>query len=208
MRDKLIAAKVIAIVRGDYAGVYRPMVDALLAGGVRAIEITLNSSGALEAIHMLADEYGDQALVGAGTVLETKQVAQVKEAGGTFIVCPHTDEAIIRAALDLGLEPTPGALTPSEIMAAHRAGARLIKLFPATLGGVDYLKQIRAPLNHIQFIPTGGIDASNAVDYLRAGAVAVGVGSSLVKGNFDGSAEAVRDLTQRARQLMEAVQAV
>jgi 2-dehydro-3-deoxyphosphogluconate aldolase / (4S)-4-hydroxy-2-oxoglutarate aldolase len=199
------AARVIAIIRGNYGGAIPAMVGALLAGGVSVIEVTMNSEGVLDAIQMIAQRYADRALVGAGTVTQPEQVEQVARAGARFIVSPDTNPDIIRAALEQGLEPVPGALTPTEILQAVRAGATLVKLFPAILGGPDYLKQIRAPLDMVRFVPTGGIDASNARSFFEAGAVAVGVGSALVRNNFDGSPQAASDLTFRARRLLDSL---
>jgi 2-dehydro-3-deoxyphosphogluconate aldolase/(4S)-4-hydroxy-2-oxoglutarate aldolase len=206
VQQHIETARAIAIVRGNYPlPAIRAIADALLAGGMTVIEVTMNSAGVLDAIKMLAAEYGERMLIGAGTLLEAEQVRQAAAAGARFAVAPDTCLEVIRAAQEHGLEPIPGALTPSEIMQAHRAGARLIKLFPATLGGPDYLRQVCAPLDMIHFIPTGGIDASNARAYIDAGAVAVGLGSSLVWNSFDGSPAAVKDLTARVRRLMEAI---
>jgi 2-dehydro-3-deoxyphosphogluconate aldolase / (4S)-4-hydroxy-2-oxoglutarate aldolase len=199
------AARVIAIIRGNYVGVIPALVEALLAGGVSVVEVTMNSEGVLEAIQTIAQRYADRALVGAGTVTQVDQVAQVAKAGARFVVSPDMNPEVVRAALDHGLEPVPGALTPTEILQAMRSGAKLVKLFPATLGGPEYLKQIRAPLDMVRLVPTGGIDASNARAYFEAGAVAVGVGSALVRNNFDGSPDAIGDLTLRARRLMDAL---
>ncbi len=203
--QQIEAARVIAIIRGNYVGAIPAMIEALLAGGVSAIEVTMNSAGVLDAIRLIAERYGERAIVGAGTVTQVDQVAQVARAGARFVVSPDTNPDVIRAARNQGLEPVPGALTPTEILQAVRAGANLVKLFPATLGGPEYLKQIRAPLDMVRFVPTGGIDASNARSYFEAGAVAVGVGSALVRNNFDGSPEAASELTLRARRLMDSL---
>jgi 2-dehydro-3-deoxyphosphogluconate aldolase / (4S)-4-hydroxy-2-oxoglutarate aldolase len=205
IRQKIKTARVIAIVRGNYVGAMRAMTEALLAGGVTSIEVTMNSAGVLDSIRMLAQEYGDRILIGAGTVTEVEQVKLVAEAGAQFVVAPETFPDVIRASFDHGLEPLPGALTPTEVMQAYRAGARLVKLFPAMFGGPNYLKQLRAPLDMVEFVPTGGIDENNARSYFQAGAVAIGLGSSLVKNDFDGSPAAVEELTARARRIMSAV---
>ena len=205
LKQQIIDARVIAIIRGDFTGSYHAIAEALLAEGVRAIEITMNSTGVVDAIQSLSEAFREDAIIGAGTVIDVEQVRQVADAGGQFIVSPDTNPEVIRATLDAGLESIPGAITPTEVLQAHRAGARLVKLFPATIGGAEYLRQIRAPLNMIDFIPTGGIDEYNVGEYFAAGAVAVGVGSALVKSNFDGSAQAVHELTSRARRIMESV---
>jgi 2-dehydro-3-deoxyphosphogluconate aldolase / (4S)-4-hydroxy-2-oxoglutarate aldolase len=204
--EKISAAKVIAIIRGDYTpDALRVLAQTLHDAGVTCLEITMNSPGALDGIKMLASEMGETLLIGAGTVTDPAQVGQVADAGGRFVVAPETYEPVIKMALGLGLEPIPGALTPTEIMTAHRAGARLVKLFPASLGGIDYLKTIRAPLNHIQFVATGGIEIDQAAEYLKAGAVAVGMGSALVPGRFTPDAESVALLLSRGQRLMHAL---
>jgi 2-dehydro-3-deoxyphosphogluconate aldolase/(4S)-4-hydroxy-2-oxoglutarate aldolase len=200
--------RIVAIIRGNYQGAIQAMTEALIAGGVSIIEVTMNSAGVLDAIRLIAEEFGDRVLVGAGTVLEARQVGEVVKAGARFIVSPDTSPDVIHASRDQGVEPLPGALTPTEVMQGYRAGARLIKLFPAVLGGPGYLRQIRAPLDMVKFVPTGGIDASNARAYLDAGAVAVGLGSSLVRSDFDGSPAAVADLTARARKIVAAINPV
>jgi 2-dehydro-3-deoxyphosphogluconate aldolase / (4S)-4-hydroxy-2-oxoglutarate aldolase len=204
VRDELIEAGIIAIIRGDFAHVMDALVDALLSGGVRALEVTMNSPGALESVAAAVRQAGDGVLVGAGTVLEVSQVKQVAQTGARFIVSPDTFPDVIEAALDQRLEPIPGALTPSEVRMAVRSGARLVKLFPATLGGPAYLRDIRAPLDNVAFVPTGGITPQNAGDYFAAGAAALGVGGALVPGDFDGSPAAIEMVTQRARQFVEA----
>lgn len=203
--DRLIEARAIAIIRGDYRQHIDTVARVLRDNGVTAIEVTLNSPGALDMIAHLAAVYGDRILVGAGTVLDAGSVKRAAAAGAQFIVAPDTYETVIASALAHGLEPLPGVLTPTEARTAIRAGARLLKLFPATLGGPDYLKQIRAPLHDAQFVPTGGITAENAAAYLQAGAVALGIGSWLVPSQFDGSAGAVAALGQRAAALMQAI---
>ncbi len=202
IQEDLITARVIAILRGDYTETLESVVTALLAGGVRAIEVTMNSADALGLIKRLTDLESDQLIIGAGTVLTVEQVEQVRAARARFVVSPDTFTDVIAAALESDLEPLPGVLTPTEARTAVRAGARLLKLFPATLGGPDYLKQIRAPLSDILFFPTGGITAQNAGDYMRAGATGIGAGSWLVPSDYDGSPSAEALLTERARQLM------
>jgi len=203
-KAQIIEARAIAIIRGDFAAVYRPLAEALLAGGVRAMEITLNSSGALAGIQTLVREY-PEALVGVGTVTTVEQVAQAADAGAGYVVSPHTDPAIIRAAHQRGMLTMPGAYTATEAMTAHHAGADFVKLFPATVGGAAYLRNLRAPLDMIDFIPTGGIDADNVGEFLAAGAVAVGIGGSLVGKDFDGSPQHCAALSAAAARLMAAI---
>jgi 2-dehydro-3-deoxyphosphogluconate aldolase / (4S)-4-hydroxy-2-oxoglutarate aldolase len=202
--DKLISVRVIAIVRGNYSlPTYRAMADALLTGGITTIEITLNSGGAMDAIRMLVQEFSDRMTIGAGTILEVDQVKPVAAAGATFGVSPDTNPAVTRALIDNWIEPVPGAFTATEVMTAHRAGARFVKLFPAGVVGVDYLKALRGPLPHIQFVTTGNVKINDVRAFLDAGAVAVGIGGELVSPNFDGSPGAVAELKVKARRVME-----
>ena len=171
---------IIAIIRGDYADTIEVLAEALYRGGVRVLEITLNSPNALQMIAALNRQWSGKMLIGAGTVLTAEQVSEAAVAGASFCVSPDVYAPVVERALHLGLEPIPGAFTPTEVRTAVRAGARFIKLFPAIAGGPEYLKQIRAPLNDVLFVPTGGVDESNLTAFVRAGAVAAGIGSSLV----------------------------
>lgn len=176
--------------------------EALVAGGVRVMELTLNEpeSDALAAIRSLAAAAdGLGALVGAGTVLSIDGAQRALDAGARFIVSPHTDSALVTWCADQGVPCFPGALTPTEILAAWRAGASAVKLFPASAVGPDYLRQIAGPFPDIPIVPTGGVSAQNAADWITAGAVAVGMGSWLVG---DGELGGV---TERARQVANAV---
>lgn len=188
---------IIAILRGDYAEHVRDLADALLAGGVRALEVTMNSPGALVMIADLAQHCGDRMLVGGGTLLTEAQVRQVADAGGRFVVSPDVHPPVIEQALRLGLEPFPGAFTATEVRTALRAGARYIKLFPAMPAGAGYLRQLRGPLSEVDFVPTGGVDADNIPAFIQAGAAAFGVGGSLIPRSLTG-AQAELDGVQAA----------
>ena len=197
--ERLLEAKIVAIFRGDYGGNWLAYAEALRDNGVLVMEITLNSPGALAGIRQLMSTMGDSVLVGAGTVLTPDAVDAAADAGATFIVAPDTDEGVIAATLNRGLVPIPGAYTATEIKRAFNYGAPLVKLFPAT--APEYIKAIRAPLNHIPLMATGGVDVSNAADFLRAGASALGVGGSLLS-------PALRpdQVGQRAADLIDAIQ--
>ena len=142
-------------------------------------------------IRMLAEHFAGKMSIGAGTVLTPKQAVLTKKAGGKFIISPNVDKAVIRKTKALGLVSIPGAATPTEIQAAHKAGADFVKLFPAAQLGTDYLKAVSAPLAHIRYLAVGGIDETNIADYLKSGACGVGIGSNLVNkawmeaGEFD-----------------------
>ncbi|CAN5844440.1 bifunctional 4-hydroxy-2-oxoglutarate aldolase/2-dehydro-3-deoxy-phosphogluconate aldolase [soil metagenome] len=183
---------VVAIGRGlDPAQL--PLVgEALLSGGVRAFEVTLNSTSALEAIAVLAARFeGDQLMVGAGTVLDISEAQQAVAAGARFIVAPHVDGKLVRWAATNGMPIFPGALTPSEILDAWRAGATAVKLFPASSVGPAFVRELRGPFPEIPLIPTGGVTAESAAAFIAAGAGAVAVGSWLT-GSGDPEIVAIR----------------
>jgi 2-dehydro-3-deoxyphosphogluconate aldolase/(4S)-4-hydroxy-2-oxoglutarate aldolase len=172
--------RLVAVVRSTAEQV-RPIVDALLAGGVSAIEITFSVPKAPEVIATVKKGYGDRVMLGAGTVTDTRRAAEAIDAGARYIVAPNTHFEVIRLCAERDVAVMPGAFTPTEIAAAWQAGADCVKLFPAELGGIPYLKAIRAPLPEVPIMPTGGVDVGNAADWLKAGAVALGVGSNLVR---------------------------
>lgn len=190
--------KLVVIVRGVAKEKLIPLTEAMYQGGVRFLEITYSATGAIsdeetaDSIRMLAEHFAGRVHIGAGTVLTCKQVELTKEAGGQFIISPDTNAEVIRKTRELGLVSMPGALTPTEIQAAHRAGADFVKLFPVTNMGIDYVKAVTAPLSHIKLLAVGGIDETNMMDYLKAGVCGFGIGSSIIdkkmlaEGNYEG----------------------
>ncbi len=178
--------KLIAIVRGVEREKLLPLAEAMYAGGVRLLEITYSANGKVSdeetasRICMLATHFEDRMYIGAGTVLTEKQVELTHLAGGKFIISPDTCMEVIAKTKSLGMISIPGALTPTEIQAAHKAGADFVKLFPITNLGTDYVKAVAAPLSHISFLAVGGIDESNMQDYLQAGVKGFGVGSNII----------------------------
>ena len=189
---RIRAARVVAILRRVPA--VEHVCDELVAAGITVLEVTLDSDDALETIARLRAR-GD-ATVLAGTVRTEAEAAAAIAAGAEACVGPAFVPAVVEQCLRLGVPAIPGALTPTEIEAAWQAGAALVKVFPGTLGGPGYLREIAAPLRDIPLLVTGGINADNAADFLAAGAVAVGVGSSLT-----GAA----DIAAEARRLVAAV---
>ncbi|HKU39773.1 MAG TPA: bifunctional 4-hydroxy-2-oxoglutarate aldolase/2-dehydro-3-deoxy-phosphogluconate aldolase [Polyangiales bacterium] len=172
---------VVPVVRVSSARLALHAVEALIAGEIPIIEVTMTVPNPLAAIGEVAARFGSRALVGAGTVTSAEQVRAAIDAGAQFIVSPGFDASILDAAHAAGIPAIPGVLTPSEIMAATRAGADWVKIFPcAALGGAKYLRSLRGPFPHLQAMPTGGVSLANAAEYLAAGAVALGVGSELV----------------------------
>ncbi len=197
VRDVLCADGVMAILRypqgGDVAGALTGLAD----GGLRVAEVTVTTPGAWATIETAAGSSG--LLLGAGTVTTTSQVRRVADVGGVFVVSPGFDPEVVAAALELGLEPLPGVASATEVLAARRAGARLLKLFPAGALGVRYLRELRGPFPAEGFVPTGGVAVGDIAAWLAAGAVAVALGSDLAGRAAPTSAAEVRVLAQRAR---------
>jgi Entner-Doudoroff aldolase len=197
--------RIIAIIRGDFRASIQPIVQAMLDGGVSAVEVTLNSPGAMSSIRELADAFGDRMAIGAGTVLKPDEVSRVADAGGTFIVSPNRNVNVIAKTKTLGLASIPGCFTPSEMIEALDAGADALKLFPASSLGVDFVKNVRGPFgSSVRLVPTGGIGAHNAADYARVGAWAIGIGSELVRPD-SGSPEGLIRVRENAAKLVAAM---
>ena len=171
---------VIAVVRAPKAELCLPLTRALLEGGVIAVEITMTTPNAIEAIRATTRELGKQALIGVGTVLEAATATAAIEAGAEFVVSPITRKEIVDAAHAKGRPVMLGAYTPTEAQTAHEMGSDFIKIFPADTLGPAYIKALRAPLPHLQIVPTGGVDLNTIGPFLKAGCVAVGAGSSLI----------------------------
>ena len=195
--------KLIAVVRSTAEQV-EPLVRALLDGGVEAIEITFSVPRAPEMIAMVRERFGQKVLLGAGTVLDARNAQDAIAAGARYIVAPNTDLEVIRLCNECDVAVVPGAFTPTEIATAWKSGADCVKLFPAGALGISYLKAIRAPMPDIPIMPTGGVDVDNAADWLRAGAVALGVGSKLVLKDALAAGDYAR-ITERARQFLDAI---
>jgi 2-dehydro-3-deoxyphosphogluconate aldolase/(4S)-4-hydroxy-2-oxoglutarate aldolase len=154
--------RIVAILRRTDASRAIETARAILAGGVRAIEVTCDSDGVMEMIRAISDELGDRMLVGAGTVLDIETAEAALSAGAQYIVSPHTDAALIGAMAERGVPCVPGAFTPTEALTAWRAGAAVVKLFPSGPVGPGHLKDLRGPLRQIPFLPTGGVTLANA----------------------------------------------
>lgn len=201
--------KIIVIVRGVAKEKLLPLAEAMYQGGIRLIECTYDASGKISDeeiaanIQMLAEHFEGKMAVGAGTVLTEKQVELTKKAGGKFIISPDTNPDLIAFTKKTGLVSIPGALTPTEVAAAHRAGADFVKLFPVNLYGPKYIKDLKAPLSHINVLAVGGITVDNINEYLSAGASGVGVGSGIVfkkmidENNFDGIVSLAKNYTKQ-----------
>jgi 2-dehydro-3-deoxyphosphogluconate aldolase / (4S)-4-hydroxy-2-oxoglutarate aldolase len=212
------AAKIVeTIARGGVVPVVRladlgsavDLARALLAGGVTAVELTMTSPGALDALPLLLQEVPEfasgEAALGMGSVLNPEMAAAAMDRGADFIVAPMLDLPTVEACVARGVPVMPGALTPTEIQTAWLAGASVVKVFPASAVGPGYFKDLLAPLPHLKLMPTGGVELSNAADFIRNGAVAVGAGSSLVDRKLIADAR-WDELTRRAAQFVETVQ--
>ena len=202
----LLEHKLVSIIRGANPDHLVSMVRALHAGGVRSVEITINSPKALAGIEKVADELGDQMMVGAGTVLDPETARAALLAGAQFIISPTLNKKTIQMTKRYGAISIPGGFTPTEILTAYEHGADIVKVFPASLGAA-YFKDIKGPLPHIPLMPTGGVKLENIREFQQAGAAAFGLGSSLVDTSRPYSEEYLRELTRKAQQFVQAISA-
>lgn len=204
--SRMLSTGVVAIVRLNSAESLQQVADAIVEGGVDAIEFTMTTPGALGILEAASGKLGDSVILGAGTVLDPESARAAILAGARFIVSPSLDQTTIETCHRYGVVAVPGVLTPTEIASALGWGADLIKLFPASVGGPDYLKAVRAPLPQAPLVPTGGVDVENAGAYIKAGAVAVAVGGSLVNGKLVAGGEFGK-MTEIAMRLVHEVRA-
>jgi len=205
--DRIREIGIVPVVRATSAGEALDAVEAIRAGGIPILEITLTVPGAVKIIAELTGRLGDEALIGAGTVLDAEAAQACIDAGARFIVSPSLDIPTIELCRRLGVPVFPGALTPTEIVTAWKAGADAVKVFPANaLGGATYLKSIKAPLPQIELIPTGGVSLKTVADFIAAGAMALGVGADLVDLAALRRGDAA-SLTAKAREYVAAVNA-
>jgi 2-dehydro-3-deoxyphosphogluconate aldolase/(4S)-4-hydroxy-2-oxoglutarate aldolase len=197
---------VVAVIRMKDPAKLGAVVDAMAAGGVRALEVTMTVPRAVEMIRELAPTLPAGFLLGAGTVTDAATARAVIDAGASFVVSPVFRPAVIAACHERDVPAMPGCFTPTEILAAHECGADIVKVFPATALGPQFIKDVRAPLPQVKLMPTGGVTLDNAGEWIRAGAVAVGVGSALLdakaidEGRFD-------VITANARRVVASVAA-
>jgi 2-dehydro-3-deoxyphosphogluconate aldolase / (4S)-4-hydroxy-2-oxoglutarate aldolase len=178
--DAIERLGVVAVIRLKDAGALRGTIDALAAGGVRAVEVTMTVPGAVDLIAEIAPQLPAGFLVGAGTVLDAPTARRVIAAGAQFVVSPVFSREVIDECHDADVAVMPGCFSPTEIFEAWNARADVVKVFPATALGPTFFKDLRAPLPQLKLMPTGGVSIENAGDWIRAGAVAVGIGSALL----------------------------
>ena len=200
----LRATRVVAVLRAPHARDCSPIIAALEAGGVRSIELTLSTPGVFQELPLLVQRFGDSIEIGVGTVTEIKDAARAIDAGAQYLVTPHTDPAIIAAAISRGVPVFPGGLTPTELLAGWQAGGTAVKVFPASLVGPGYMAQLRGPFPEMAFVPSGGVGIDDAAAWIAAGAVAVSLGGPLIGDAFNGGdLKALRQRASKVRALVD-----
>lgn len=199
---------IVAVIRGATPDSIISIGNALKDGGVTALEITMETPRAVSIIEAAASYFGEDVMVGAGTVLDSETARAAILSGAKFIFSPTVKKETITMAKRYGVISVPGAFTPTEILTAYEYGADLIKVFPAGTFGPSYLKNIAGPMPHIPLMPTGGVDVHNTGDYIRAGAVAVGVGSTLVNTKNTLTEEYLNNMKEKAAQFTKEVRKV
>jgi len=201
---EILQHKIVAIIRGAEPMDVLKIAEALHEGGVRLLEVTFNSPNAMEVLQELSMKLGNKLLIGMGTVLDAATANKAIGLGAKFIISPSFNNEIVQETKRLGAVSIPGAFTATEIVNAFNAGGDIIKVFPAS-GNVNYIKEIRAPLNHIPLMPTGGITLENIEAFHKAGAVAFGIGTALVNTKEKVTEEYLKQLTERAHKFAMAV---
>ena len=205
--QKVLDKKIVAIVRGVYGEECLNLAKALYAGGIEMMEVTFDQSKpenldrTSNTVKLLVDNLGDKMIFGAGTVTSLEMLELAKNAGAKFIVSPDTNEEVIRQTVAYGMVSMPGAMTPTEILTAHRYGADFVKVFPTSNLGVSYIKAIRGPINHVRLLAVGGVNEKNVGEFLAAGACGAGVGGNLVNKDWIANGEFDK-ITALAEELM------
>lgn len=200
---QILEHKIIAIVRGVKPEAVLSLAEAMHAGGIHLLEVTMNSEDPLAVIREVSAKMGDKMIIGAGTVLDAATARQAADAGARFILSPILEPEVIRTARDLGVVSIPGAYTATEVYAAYKQGADMIKVFPAT--SPAYIKDIAAPLPKMHLLPTGGITPENIGDFKKAGAAGFGIGSALVNAKASVTPEYLGQLTATAQRFIQAL---
>lgn len=209
--EQLKEERIVAILRGVPRNKANEIARALCQGGIVFTEVTMNTEGATQMISDWREQFGGKMRIGAGTVLDLETAMEAASAGAEYLVSPNLDETVVEYALSRGLSVFPGAMTPTEIIRAWKAGATAVKIFPMATLGVGYLKEIRAPLDHIPMLATGGVRLDNVRDFLAAGAAAVGIGGYLVnpalvrEGRYEGIVQNAKDLVQAVKSYSPAL---
>ncbi len=203
--QRIVGLGIVAIVRADSSDQLVHAAEALLAGGVTTMEVTMTTPNALDVVARVVARFGDEILMGVGSVLDADTAGEAIAAGAEFVVTPVTKPEIIRVCHRHDKPVASGAFTPTEALLGHESGADFIKIFPADVGGPAYIRGLLAPLPMLRIIPTGGVTPETAGEFIRAGCVALGAGSALVSKDILASADWPK-LTKRAVQFVRAVQ--
>jgi 2-dehydro-3-deoxyphosphogluconate aldolase/(4S)-4-hydroxy-2-oxoglutarate aldolase len=203
--NEVNAGKMVAIIRAPSSELLVDVAKAIYEGGIRVIEVTMTVPNALEIIAEVHRQIGDKIILGAGSVIDSETARAAMLAGAEFIVSPVVRHDVIQCCKRYGKAVMPGAFTPTEILTAWEAGADVVKVFPANIGGPGYLKAVKAPLPQVQLMPTGGVNLETLESFMDAGACAVGLGSSLVTKELmaAGDVDGIRNLSVRYVELME-----
>ncbi|UKA49766.1 bifunctional 4-hydroxy-2-oxoglutarate aldolase/2-dehydro-3-deoxy-phosphogluconate aldolase [Arthrobacter sp. FW305-123] len=199
----LTANPVVAVMRAQHAREYAPVIEALVRGGVRSIELTLSTQGVFEELPRLKERFGQDAEIGVGTITTLHQGLQALDGGADYLVTPAMVTAVVSAAVERGIPVFPGGLTPTELLAGWNAGATAVKLFPASAVGTGYIGQLRGPFPDMRIVPSGGIGIDDAPAWIAAGALAVSLGGPLLRDAFSGGS--LTELTTRAEKLSRLV---
>lgn len=198
--EELKKRRIVAVIRGAQPNQILPIAQALIEGGISAFEITVESPNVCNSIAKLKEEFGNEIFIGAGTVLDPETARSVIMAGAEFIFSPTVNVETIKMTKRYGVLSIPGALTPTEILTAYEHGGDIIKVFPADVLGITYFKSLLGPLPQIPLMPTGGVNLDNIKNYFKTGAVAAGVGNSLVNPRNLNSEKDYINLTKKAKQ--------
>ena len=202
--EKVKQLGLLAVIRGPSAELTVKMVEALVAGGVLGIEVTYSTPDAEGVVRALSGKFGDQIVLGMGTLTKPEQASAAKSAGANFIVSPVCEPTLVKTMVDSGLLTMAGAFTPTEVLQAYNLGTDVVKIFPGSLGGPAYVKALKGPFPYIPMMPTGGVSAANVAEWFATGVVAVGAGSELCppqlakEGKFD-------EITRRAAEFVQVV---
>ncbi len=202
--EKVKALGALAVIRGPSPELTVKMVEALVAGGVTGIEITYSTPNAEDVVRTLVGRFGEEILIGMGTLTKVEQANCARDAGARFLVSPVCETALVKSMLATGLLTMAGALTPTEVLQAYNLGTDVVKIFPGSLGGPAYVKALKGPFPYIPMMPTGGVSSANVADWFAAGVVAVAAGTELCppqlakEGKFD-------EITRRAAEFMQVI---
>ncbi|WP_077325575.1 bifunctional 4-hydroxy-2-oxoglutarate aldolase/2-dehydro-3-deoxy-phosphogluconate aldolase [Virgibacillus siamensis] len=206
--QQILDYKLVAVVRGAYPDDVMPIAEALYDGGIRIMEITMDTPRVETVIGELNSAFNGEMVVGAGTVLDPESAKTAIMAGAKFIFSPTVNSETIKMTKRYGVVSIPGAMTPTEILTAYEHGADLIKVFPAGVMGPGYLKDVHGPMPYVPLMPTGGVNVSNVREYFEKGAVAAGLGSALVKTASPLANDDLQAITEKAKQFIDAIEGV